>query len=78
MTTKAKADRAKKLISSAAFKEFYQEVIDAQVAVFSNPIAKPDEISEAHAMIRALRKIVDQAGKSQMAHKMAERKAAKS
>lgn len=78
MTTKAKSDRARKMLASKEFKEFSQEVMDAQIAVFSNPSAKPEEISEAHAIIRALRKIVDQAGKAQMAHKMAERKVAKS
>jgi len=73
-----KAARAERLRTSSAFKEFYQEVVDEQSAVFANPAAKPDEISEAHAMIRALSKLTNQMGRARMAHKLEQKRAPKS
>lgn len=67
----AKANRAQGLRTSKAFQEFHQEVMDAQTAVFMNPSASSDEIAEAHAIIRALRKIIDRMGAAEFDHKLA-------
>ena len=72
-----KAARAERLRASEDFKEFHQGVLDEQTAVFANPSAKPEEISEAHAMIRALSKLSDQMSRAVMAQKVERKRAAK-
>lgn len=53
-----KAARAERLRASSAFKEFTNEVLEDQAAVFMNPFSKPEEREEAHAIVRAMNAVV--------------------
>ncbi|MCA0856159.1 hypothetical protein [Phaeobacter italicus] len=52
-----KAERSEALRTSKIFDEFLCETIDEQTKIFQNADAKIEEISEAHAIIRALGKM---------------------
>jgi len=58
MTRKSeKASRAKGLRANKAFNEFVDEVLEDQSKVFLNAASTPEQLEQAHGMVRAIEAI---------------------
>lgn len=55
MDIKQRAERAKALINDPLFKEAFDVLHSAQIGVFTGDLCSPEQLAEAHRMVRALR-----------------------
>jgi len=74
MTEKTeKAGRAEALQANKIFQEFHAEAVEEQLKIFENTDATMEQISEAHAMLRALGKLKAKMAKAVSAAKLERR-----
>ena len=50
-----RAERAKALINDPLFKEAFDVLHSAQIGIFTGDLCSPEQLAEAHRMVRALR-----------------------
>jgi len=60
MDTKQRAERAKALINDPLFKEAFDVLHSAQIGVFTSDVCSPEQLAEAHRMVRALRMLKEE------------------
>jgi len=57
---KQRAERAKALINDPLFKEAFDVLHSAQIGVFTGDLCSPEQLAEAHRMVRALRMLKEE------------------
>jgi hypothetical protein len=60
MDVKQRAERAKALINDPLFKEAFDVLHSAQIGVFTGDLCSPEQLAEAHRMVRALRMLKEE------------------
>jgi hypothetical protein len=60
MDIKQRAERAKALINDPLFKEAFDVLHSAQIGVFTGDLCSPEQLAEAHRMVRALRMLKEE------------------
>jgi hypothetical protein len=60
MDIKQRAERAKVLINDPLFKEAFDVLHSAQIGVFTGDLCSPEQLAEAHRMVRALRMLKEE------------------
>jgi spermidine synthase len=60
MDVTQRAQRAKALLDDPLFKEAFDVLQDAQIRVFTSDVCSPEQLTEAHRMVRALNALRDQ------------------
>ena len=60
MDVKQRAERARVLINDPLFKEAFDVLHSAQIGVFTGDLCSPEQLAEAHRMVRALRMLKEE------------------
>jgi hypothetical protein len=60
MDTAQRAAHAKTLIEDTLFKEAFDMLEKEQIRLFTDVVCSPEQLQEAHRMVRALRMVRDQ------------------
>lgn len=73
MDIKQRAERAKVLINDPLFKEAFDVLHSAQIGVFTGDLCSPEQLAEAHRMVRALRMLKEELENVMVAGKLFDR-----